>query len=72
MTASELRDWMDRNGYTIHGLADALEYDASTVKRWRAGTLEIRRVVCLALRGLEGNTTALRATAGAPEPTLFD
>lgn len=53
MTGNELRDWMKRNRYSIHGLADALGIHASTVQRYRTGELTIPRMLVLALRGLK-------------------
>ena len=49
MTGTELRAWMTRHGYSIHRLAGALGIHASTVQRYRDGSLKVPRLVELAL-----------------------
>lgn len=49
MTGTELRAWMTRHHYSIHRLADTLGIHASTVQRYRDGSLKVPRLVELAL-----------------------
>ena len=54
MTGTQLRAWMTQRRYGIRVLAAALELHPSTVQRYRDGTLQVPRVVELALETLEG------------------
>ncbi len=53
MPSTELRAWMKANRYSIHALAEAIDYHPSTVQRWRTGELPVPVVVALALKTLE-------------------
>lgn len=53
MTAEELRDWMERQGWSVRGLALELDVSASTVSRWRAGESRIPKAVEMVLGALE-------------------
>ena len=47
MTAAELRAWMNEHGYSVRGLARALEaatlrpVHSRTVQRWRSGESDV-------------------------------
>ncbi len=49
----DLRECMEKNGWTQAGLAKLLDMDERTVRRWASGETDIPHIVTLALRWLE-------------------
>lgn len=52
MTDAQLRAWMKRHGYTLDGLAAALDISRRQIAYYRSGEQPIPRVVALALQAL--------------------
>lgn len=52
MNGSDLRTWMTANGYTVRGLAAALQVAPSTVQNWVSGKYPMPNHIALALRAL--------------------
>jgi ribosome-binding protein aMBF1 (putative translation factor) len=56
LTPAELRTWMDKQGWSIRGLAEELNRAPSTVQRWRDAELPIPDYLPLMLERLgQGN-----------------
>jgi len=53
MTAKELKQWREANGYSQGRLANALSVDVMTVSRWERGVRGIPAFLKLALSYLE-------------------
>lgn len=69
MTAEELREWMGTYGYSVRGLGRALGVQYRTVQRWRDGTSKVPPYLTMALRALEGNSSAPPLPAQAESPS---
>lgn len=53
MTAKDLKEWREANGYRQGGLAEALSVHVMTVSRWERGVREIPPFLHLALTCIE-------------------
>lgn len=58
--APGLKQWMTDNGWTVRGLASALDIHYRTVQRYRDGSAAVPRVVELALQSLGARPTPTR------------